>query len=170
MKRYKYALLVISITSALLFQANAVENTEKAKSIEEDSTTTESTNAFDYILVERNGGGDKLFSLSKGEGDYYIAYFARYNFKDTTLRIDLKIKDLGDTLSNAIDNILLGESSLMETDTIANAKGFLIGSWLRSYAVNDTIKTEIKNRDLLSAIASIENRIESKISSPATGK
>lgn len=82
----------------------------------------------------------------------------------------MKIKDLGDTLSNAIDNILLGESSLMETDTIANAKGFLIGSWLRSYAVNDTIKTEIKNRDLLSAIASIENRIESKISSPATGK
>lgn len=68
MKRYKYALLVISITSALLFQANAVENTEKAKSIEEDSTTTESTNAFDYILVERNGGGDKLFPYQKEKG------------------------------------------------------------------------------------------------------
>lgn len=162
MRKLKHFLFIIGIIVLLMFHVNAQEKNDR-KEMTDTTMIENNPDPFDFIIIERNGGGDKLLSLAKEEDNNYTANFARYQFKDTTFRIEMKASEFGDTLANIIDKIFMGEVCLTEKDSTVNAKGFLTGTWLRSYAVKDTLKTKITNKDLLSSIADIERKIQEKI-------
>lgn len=153
------------LCSAFAFNSYGCKKAKKAVAeapvVEAEADSVAS--GYDYILVERVGGGDKLFSIAPNGSDSIDAEFARYGFRDTTFALHLSNAELGDSLQNVLGNILSGKQEIERKDTLRTARGFMMGSWMNCHAVKDTVKTAITDEAAKSAISGIEQYINSKI-------
>ncbi|MBR4839150.1 MAG: hypothetical protein IK005_01595 [Paludibacteraceae bacterium] len=167
MSKRKIGILLL-LTAACMFNTyGGSKKSKKSKVQEEVPTVVEAADSiskpFDYILVDRRGGGDKLFALTPNGNDSLDAEFARYRFRDTTFTINLSKSELGDTLSNLLSGILSGEQNIIKRDSVYDAKGFMVGTWMKCHAVKDTVKTLITEEKAKEAITEVERFIETKI-------
>lgn len=128
-------------------------------------TADSSASKYDYILIERVGGGDKLFSLSANGTDSMDAEFARYRFRDTSFAFNIGKPELADSLFTILNDILSGKQGIIKEETSYSAGGFVMGSWLKCQAVKDTVKTLITDERAKNAMTEIERHLDSKIES-----
>ena len=107
---------------------------------------------YDFIQINRWGGGDKLVNLYPTVNkDTLKAEVLRYNFRNTN-ETRFIVNNAGrDSVFLICHEILKGERTIFADSTSDNE--LLTGTWVHYYAVKDTTKTMITNekvRDMLS--------------------
>ena len=162
MSKRKLGILLLLSIACLVNTYGGSKKSKKSKEKVEAAAvqTADSTNGkYDYILVERVGGGDILFSLTTNGSDSIYADVARYRFRDTSFSLSYGKPDLEDSLYNSLNSILNGEKEIVRKDSTYNAKGFMMGTWMKCYAVKDTFKTEITDEAAKETIVEMEKNI-----------
>lgn len=166
MSKRKIGILLLLCSACAFNTYGGCKKSKKAK-VEAAAVVAQAADSsdkkYDYILVERVGGGDKLFSLAPNGNDSVDAEFARYKFQDTTFTVNLSCKELGDSIHTVLEGIFTGKQEITRQDTSYSAKGFMMGSWMNCHAVKDTVKTPITDEKAKRAITEIERYIGSKL-------
>lgn len=155
------ALLILALGGLEVFGCRSHKKASEALIVEQNAGNDGV--GCDYILVERVGGGDKLFAMAPNGSDSIDAEFVRYAFKDTTFVVGLSFAELGDSLKTTLVGIFQGTQPILEADTLRSAGGFMMGSWLKCQTVKDSLKTVITDVRAKEALTEIERYIVSKM-------
>jgi len=148
MKIVRTALLV----TTFLFSVSCHGNKPVVKA---DKKKTQDRETYDFIRIDRRGGGDKLFNLYPTVNkDTLKAEVFRYNFRDTTETCFIVNNAERDSAFLVYHEILKGEKAIFADPTSGNK--LLTGTWVHYYAVKDTTKTEITNEEVKDILSQFE--------------
>ena len=119
---------------------------------------TQNKETYDFIRIERKGGGNKLFNLYPTMSkDTLKAEVLRYDFRDTSAICIIVNNVERDSAFSVYHKILNGEMSIFEDSASGNK--MLVGTWSHYYAVKDTIMTEITNKEVKDVLRRFEEEI-----------
>lgn len=155
MKKKIYIIIPILLLSLI---AVKVANAKKLK-------TEQVANTIEYFIVDRKGGGDKLFTLSGGEDESYFVTFGRLNFRDSSFTLSIDSSLFGDTLKGQLEQLFADKVSFAEADTMGGqAHTFFTGTWLKCYVARSGEEPEeITSRNVISIFKEVERLVMDKV-------
>jgi hypothetical protein len=159
MKTLKFAFLTVTILFSISCHGNKPLVSATAP---ESGDSIKGQNMYDYIQLERRGGGDKLFNLYPTQSeDTLKAEVLRYSFKDTSAVLFLTEKTETDSAFATYYEILKGKTIILEDSTSGNK--MLTGTWNHYYAVKDSTKTEITRTKIKKILIQFEQMLNEAI-------
>ncbi len=155
MKILKTAFLVTVFLFSVSCHGNKTSvKTEPCASTNNDKVA-QNKEVYDFIQIERRGGGDKLFNLyPTGNKDTLKAEIFRYNFKsidETRFIVNNADRDSAFSVYYAI----LENKRAILADSVSKDQS-LTGTWVHYYAVKDTTRTEITNKEVKDILIQFE--------------
>ena len=156
MKRVKITLLLAALLISISCQGS--KSSTKAEIKE-----THDKEIYDFIQIDRRGGGDKLFNLHPtASKDTLKAEVLRYDFKKVSETCFIANNAERDSAFLVFHEILKGERTIFADPAPKN--GLLTGSWVQYYVVKDTVKTEITNEEVKGILREFELALEEVLS------
>ncbi len=126
------------------------KSTEKSGSIQ-----------YEYLLVERQGGGQIDFRIYPGESRSNLTvYVSSSNFQPVEKRFQLHIDEENVDAIDDFYKALNGQSSLKGT---VKPSGKLTGTWLNLRFVRGNTMSEVTNPDLIQRFAVFEKMVREQI-------
>jgi len=121
-----------------------------------------SASSYDYIQLERRGGGDKLFNLYPTDNaDTLRAEVLRYSFQETDTVIFIAKNPETESAFSTYHEILKGEQNILADTATASQQGIrMMGTWSNYYAVKDSVKTEITDEEVKATLSRFEEMLE----------
>ena len=114
--------------------------------------------SYDYIQLERRGGGNKLFNLYPSDNaDTLKAEVLRYNFKDTAMTVFLVKNPEAEAAFSTYHEILTGERNILADSVSQEIR--MTGTWANYYAVKDSVKTEITDETIKETLSRFEEML-----------
>ena len=114
--------------------------------------------SYDYIQIERRGGGDKLCNLyPSGNDDTLKAEVLRYNFQDTATTVFLVKNPEAEAAFSTYHEILKGERTVLADTVSQNIR--MGGTWSYYYAVKDSVKTAITDEAVKETLSRFEEMV-----------
>jgi len=146
---------ILKITLLLIAFIFSISRHGNRSSMKTEDKKSQDNGRYDYIRMERRGGGDKLFNLSPSMSkDILIADVFRYNFRDTSATCFIVNNAERDSAFLIYHKILEGEITILEDSGSEN--NMLVGTWNHYYAVKDTTMTEITNKEVKDILSRFE--------------
>lgn len=122
------------------------------------------TGRFDYLFFVRQGGGDKIFTVSQEPSiDGVLVLVTRYQFRDTTVRFIADRNQIDATVLKALDDALYSRISI-QGDFHQPTQP--TGTWAHLYMVRAGERFEITNPDLRNGLLPFEALVENKLNQP----
>ena len=117
---------------------------------------------YEYLLVERQGGGQLDFRIYPGESRSHLyIYVSSSDFQPVEKRFQLQINENN---VEAIDDFYKALSGQLPLKGKVKATGKLKGTWLDLRFVRGNWETEITNPDLIQRFSVFENMVREQIS------
>jgi len=116
---------------------------------------------YEYLLVERQGGGQLDFRIYPGESRSHLyIYVSSSDFQPIEKRFQLQINENN---VDAIDDFYKALSGQLPLKGKVKASGKLKGTWLYLRFVRGNRETEITNPELIQRFSVFENMVREQI-------
>jgi hypothetical protein len=148
------------LVTTFLFSVSCHGNKLAVKTDKEEAQNKE---MYDFIRIDRRGGGDKLVDLyPTASKDTLKAEVLRYNFRNTNETFFIVNNAERDSAFLVYHEILKGEKGIL-ADSISKNE-MLTGTWVHYYAVKDTIRIEITNEEVKDILSRFEWMLKDALS------
>ena len=142
--------LLIVITLFLPFLLSGCKTVDKNNPIQ-----------YEYLLVERQGGGQLDFRIYPGESRSHLnVYVSSSEFQPVEKRFQLHI-DEGNV--DAIDDFYKALNGQLPLKGLVKPSAGLTGTWLNLQFVRGNQRAEITNPELIQRFAQFENLVRQEI-------